>query len=123
MSPVVFPIVWAVALVVFAVIIAAAAVVAAHAAGLGWSVSTISLAVILGTLLFSSLIYVIALLSTPATVFFPAYAMYFLAARYPHLDVLLNPAPTPPAPVLPPLPESPPPFEPPPLPPSTEPIG
>ena len=109
--------------IVFAVIIAAAAVVAAHAAGLGWSVSTISLAVILGTLLFSSLIYVIALLSTPATVFFPAYAMYFLAARYPHLDVLLNPAPTPPAPVLPPLPESPPPFEPPPLPPSTEPIG
>jgi len=102
---------------------AAVAVIAGHAAGLGWSVTTISLAIIFGTLLLLLLIYLIALVSVPATVFFPAYAMYFLASRYPNLDALLHPAPAPPAPELPPVPESPPPFEAPPLPPSAEPIG
>ena len=103
--------------VLFVVVPAVVAVVAGHAAGMGWSVTTISLAIIFGTLLLLLLIYLIALVCVPATVFFPAYAIYFFAARYPHLDALLNPAPTPPAPELPPLPESPPPFEPPPLPP------
>jgi hypothetical protein len=107
----------------FVFVPAAVAVVAGHAAGLGWSVTTISLAIIFGTLLVLLLIYLIALVCVPATVFFPAYAMYFLASRYPNLDMLLNPAPTPPAPDLPPVPESPPPFEAPPLPPSAEPIG
>ncbi|MGA2980818.1 MAG: hypothetical protein ABSD76_14600 [Terriglobales bacterium] len=97
---------------------AAVAVIAGHEAGMGWSVTTISLAIIFGTLLLLVLIYLIALVSVPATVFFPAYAIYFFAARYPNLDALLNPAPTPPAPV----PQSPPPFEAPPLPPSAEPI-
>jgi hypothetical protein len=90
---------------------------------MGWSVATISLAIILGTLLALLLVYLIALVCVPATVFFPAYALHFFAARYPTLDALLNPAPTVPAPVLPPAPESPPPFEAPPLPPSAEPIG
>jgi hypothetical protein len=107
----------------FVFVPAAVAVVAGHAAGLGWSVTTISLAIIFGTLLLLLLIYLIALVCVPATVFFPAYAMYFLASRYPNLDMLLNPAPTPPAPDLPPVPESPPPSEAPPLPPSAEPIG
>jgi hypothetical protein len=107
----------------FVVVPAVVAVVAGKAAGLGWSVATISLAIILGTMLMLLLIYLIALVSVPATVFFPAYALYFLAARYPNLDALLNPAPTPPAPELPSIPASPPPFEPPPLPPSAEPIG
>ena len=102
---------------------AAVAVIAGHKAGLGWSVTTISLAIIFGTLLMLLLIYMIALVSVPATVFFPAYAMYFFAARYPNLDALLHPVPTPPAPEMPPAPESPPPFEAPPLPPSIEPIG
>jgi len=102
---------------------AAVAVIAGHEAGLGWSVTTISLAIIFGTLLTLLLIYLIALVSVPATVFFPAYAMYFFAARYPNLDALLHPVPTSPAPEVPPVPESPPPFEAPPLPPSAEPIG
>jgi hypothetical protein len=102
---------------------AAVAVIAGHAAGMGWSVTTISLAIIFGTLALLLLIYLIALVSVPATVFFPAYAMHFFASRYPNLDALLNPAPTPPAPELPPVPEPPPPFEAPPLPPSAEPIG
>ncbi len=104
------------------VVPAVVAVLAGRAAGMGWSVTTISLAIIFGSLLLLLLIYLIALVCVPATVFFPAYAMYFLAARYPNLDALLNPAPAPPAPELPPVPESPPPFETPPLPPSPEPI-
>ena len=99
------------------------AVVAGKAAGLGLSVTTISLAIIFGTLLLLLLIYLIALVCVPATVFFPAYAMYFFASRYPNLDALLHPVPAPPAPELPPVPESPPPFEAPPLPPSAEPIS
>lgn len=109
----------------FVVVPGVIAVVAGRAAGMGWNVTTISLAIIFGSLLFFLLIYLVALVCVPATVFFPAYAMYFLAARYPTLDALLNPAPTPapPAPETPPVPESPPPFEAPPLPPSAEPIG
>ena len=97
-------------------------VLVGKAAGLGWTVMTISLAVILGTVLLLILIYLIALVSAPATVFFPAYSIYFFASRYPNLDALLHPAPPPVTPESPALPESPPP-EPPPLPPSPEPIG
>jgi len=104
----------------FVVLPAVVAVLAGHAAGMGWNVTTVSLAIIVGTLLLLLLIYLIALVSVPATVFFPAYALHFLAARFPNLDALLQPAP---APVLPPVPESPPPFEAPPMPPSVEPIG
>jgi len=107
----------------FVVVPGVVAVLAGKAAGMGWSVTTISLAIIFGTVLLLLLIYLIALVSVPATVFFPAYAMYFLAARYPNLDALLHPAPLPRAPELPPIPEPPPPFEPPPLPPTAEPIG
>jgi hypothetical protein len=107
----------------FIVVPGVVAVLVGKAAGMGWNVTTISLAIIFGSLLLLLLIYLIALVSVPATVFFPAYAMYFFASRYPNLDALLNPVPTSPAPELPPVPESPPPFEAPPLPPSAEPIG
>ena len=99
------------------VIPSAAVVLAAKAAGLGWTVATVSLAVIFGVLAILLLIYLVALVCVPATVFFPAYALYFFAARYPNLAALLNPAP--PAPESPPVLEAPPP----PLPPSPEPIG
>ncbi len=107
---------------IFAIVVPAVlAVFAGYKAGLGWNVATVSLAIIGGAVLLSVLLYLVALISVPATVFFPAYALYFFASRYPKLDALLNPPP--PAPELPPIPESPPPFEPPPLPPSPEPIG
>jgi hypothetical protein len=107
-----------------AVIVPAAILVfVGKAAGMGWNVTTISLAVILGTVFLLILIYLIALVSVPATVFFPAYSIYFFASRYPNLDALLHPALPPAAPATPTaVPESPPP-EPPPLPPSPEPIG
>jgi len=57
------------------------AVVAGRAAGMGWNVATISIAIILGTVLLFLLLYLIALVCVPATVFFPAYALYFLASR------------------------------------------
>jgi hypothetical protein len=107
---------------VFVVGPAVVAVLAGKAAGLGWTVTTISLTIIFGTMLILLLVYLIALVSVPATVFFPAYALHFLASRYPTLDILLHPAP-PPAAELPPVPELPPPFEAPPLSPSAEPIG
>jgi hypothetical protein len=109
--------------ILFVVVPGLVAVLAGKAAGVGLSITTISLLIILGTSLALLLVYLIALVCVPATVFFPAYALHFLAARYPTLDVLLHPAPTPTPPVLPPVPEYPPPFEAPPLPPSAEPIG
>ena len=94
-------------------------VMAGAAAGLSWNVTTVSLVVILGTMVLLLLLYLVALVSVPATVFFPAYAMYFFAARYPNLAALLNPAPAPLAPEPPPVLETPTP----PLPPAPEPIG
>jgi hypothetical protein len=96
-------------------------VVAAKAAGMGWNAASVSLVIIFGTMVITLLIYLVALVSVPATVFFPAYAIYFFAARYPNLGALLNPAPAPPAPEAPRALETPP--LPPPLPPEPEPIG
>lgn len=47
-------------------------------AGLTWNAATITLAVIVGCILFAVFMYLIALISVPAIVFFPAYAIYFL---------------------------------------------
>lgn len=96
-------------------------VVAGVAAGLTWNVTTVSLCVIFGTIALLLLIYVMALVSVPASIFFPAYAMYFFAARYPNLGALLNPVPAPPVLDPPPILDIPP--QPPSLPPSPEPIG
>lgn len=96
-----------------------AAVVAGKTAGLGWTVATITLAIVAGCVLLAIFLFATALISVPAIVFFPAYSVYFLAARYPALSAALYPAP--PAPEVPPVAS--PPFEPPPLPPEPELIG
>jgi hypothetical protein len=108
----------AIILALVVVIPGAVAVAAGHVAGLEWTVTTIGLAIIFGTLLLLLLIYLIAWVCVPATVFFPAYALHFFAARYPRLDALLNPAAT--AQALPPIPAPPSTFQPPPLPPAPE---
>jgi hypothetical protein len=97
-----------------------AAVVGGKAAGLGWTAGTITLAVVAGCVLLVVFLFLMALISVPAIVFFPAYSIYFFAARYPALSAGLYPTPA--APQIPPG-ESPPPYEPPPLPPTPEPIG
>jgi hypothetical protein len=100
------------------------AVLVGKSAGLAWTASTITLAVVAGCVLLAVFLFLTSLISVPAIVFFPAYSMYFFAARYPALSAVL--CPTPPAPVAPQIPPGaspPPPFEPPPLPPTPEPIG
>jgi len=112
--------------VLIIIVPAVLAVLAAHSAGVGWSATTISLAVVGGSVLFAFLIYFISFVCVPAIVFFPAYAIHFFAGRYPKLDAILHPAPAvnpAPAPLPEALPPESPPEEPPPLPPNPERIG
>jgi hypothetical protein len=102
------------------VLLSILAIITGKTAGLTWNAYTITLAVVVGCVLLAGFLYVIALVSVPVIVFFPAYSIYFFAARYPRLSAVLYPAP--PAPQIPPG-ATPPPYEPPPLPPTPEPIG
>src|SRR5439155_23823788 len=81
----------------------------AEAMDLSWNVFTIPLAIVLGSVFLVILFYALALVSVPVIVFFPAYSIYFFAARYPLLARLMYPPPplTPPviAPPIPPAPE------------------
>ena len=67
--------------------------VSAKAAGATWNVSTIALVVAAGCFALAILVFVISMISVPVAVFFPAYSIYFLAARYPLLADLLWPRP------------------------------
>src|SRR5579872_5739407 len=78
-----------------------AAVLAGKSAGLTWNVLTITGAVVVGCILLAILLYVIALVSVPAIVFFPAYSIYFFAPRYRPLGVALYPPPNSPLSPLP----------------------
>jgi hypothetical protein len=69
------------------------AVLAGKAAGLSWNLYTVTLVVLSGSVMIAALLYVISLVSVPATVFFPAYSIYFFAARYRELGALLYPLP------------------------------
>jgi MFS family permease len=82
------------------------AVILGKTAGLSWNLYTITLAVVVGCIVIAVLLYVMALISVPAIVFFPAYSIYFFASRYPVLDALLRPPPMaiPVPPLAPPLP-------------------
>jgi hypothetical protein len=100
-----------------------AAVLAGKAAGLGWTVYTITMAVVAGCVVLAVFLFVTSLISVPAIVFFPAYSIYFFAGRYPALAAVLYPAPpASPAPQISPG-TTPPPQEPPPLPPAPEAAG
>lgn len=101
--------------------VAIATVMAAKAAGVGWTVYTITLAVVAGCALLAAFLFMTSLISVPAIVFFPAYSIYFFAARYPALGAVLHP--TPPIAPLPVVPETTPSYEPPPLPPAPDPTG
>jgi len=93
----------------------AIALIAGKTAGLTWTVETVTLAIVVGTIFLAALMVVSSLLSVPLSVYFPAYSIYFFASRYPPLNAVLYPAP--------PLIVAAPPPEPPPLPPMPEPIG
>jgi hypothetical protein len=88
--------------------VAVAAVLGGKAAGLGWTAATITLAVVAGSVLLAVFLFMMALISVPVIVFFPAYSIYFFAARYPALSSALYPAPPAPPPYnSPPLPAAP----------------
>jgi hypothetical protein len=80
------------------VILGVAVVLLAHGGGLSWNAVTITGAIVAGTILVAVVLYVIAMVCVPVAVFFPAYAMYFFAERYPALHAQLYPAPPPSAP-------------------------
>ena len=109
---IIFGIIGLIAIVIVAipfVIIGVLAGVMGAGAGLTWNVYTITLIVVVGFVGLLVFIFLIALISVPVAVFFPAYSIHFLASRYPKLDALLHPAPpAPPAPEVPP--QLPPPF-------------
>jgi hypothetical protein len=69
------------------------AVLSGATAGLTWNFFTITLAVFAGFILFATIMFVLSFISVPATVFFPAYSIYFLAPRYAPLAALLWPQP------------------------------
>ena len=73
-------------------------VLSGQAAGLTWNVFTITLAVVAGCIFLLVFFYSIALISVPVIVFFPAYAIYFFAGRYPQLGSLIYPPPPVPVP-------------------------
>jgi hypothetical protein len=96
------------------------AILTGKSAGLTWNVYTITLAVVVGCILLAIFFYLIALISVPVMVFFPAYSIYFFGSRCPALSRVLYPAP----PAPPQIPSgAAPPYQPPPLPPTPEPIG
>jgi hypothetical protein len=69
------------------------AVLTGKTAGLTWNVFTITLAVVVGCILLAAFFYLVSLIAVPAIVFFPAYAIYFFAARYQPLSLVLYPPP------------------------------
>jgi hypothetical protein len=84
----------------------AIAVLMGKAGGLTWNLYTITMAVVIGIIFLCVMLYAVSLVSVPVIVFFPAYSIYFFAARYPPLSAVLYPAPpaVAPPPIPPPLP-------------------
>jgi hypothetical protein len=72
------------------------------ALGLSLDVATISILVLLGGIILMGIIYLIAVISTPAMVFFQSYVLHYLGSRYPALGAELFPPPpeNPPPPTL-----------------------
>lgn len=85
--------------------VGAITVLAGKSAGLTWNVFTVTAAVVAGCVFVALLLYAVSLVSVPVTVFFPAYAIYFFAARYPLLANLIYPPPPDISPPAAPVPE------------------
>jgi len=80
----------------------AAIYLAAKSAGATWNVQTITLAIAAAAIVLVIFMFAISQITVPVIVFFPAYSIYFLAARYPPLAAQLwPPLPTSFAPVEP----------------------
>jgi len=64
------------------------------AAGLTWNPLTIAIAIVVGGIVLMAFLIIATLISVPAVVFFPAYAIHFFAERYPALRSVLYPPST-----------------------------
>ena len=71
------------------------AVLTGKTAGLTWNAYTITVAVVVVCVLLAIYFFLLSLIAVPAIVFFPAYAIYFFAARYQPLSLILYPPPPP----------------------------
>ena len=67
----------------------------AKGVGLGWNPATFSVVVLLGGTVLMGLFYLLALVSTPAMVFFQAYALNYLGGRYAPLGAIVSAPPAP----------------------------
>jgi hypothetical protein len=76
--------------------IAAIVVFGGRAIGLVWNVFTIAIAVTAGVVVLIAVVFGLLLAFVPSFVFFPAYAIYFFAARYPALNSRMYPSTVPP---------------------------
>lgn len=64
-----------------------------RALGLTLNATTISILVVMGAMILAGILYLIALISTPAMVFFQSYMLHFLGSRYPILGAAVFPPP------------------------------
>ena len=71
------------------------------------NVTTISILVVMGGAILAGFIYLVALINTPAMVFFQSYMLHFMGSRYPALGAVVFP---PPSEIPPPLPSDAPPI-------------
>jgi hypothetical protein len=80
-------------------LVAAVVVIMAKGGTFSWNAVTVTAGIVALVVVFAVLMYVVALICVPVAVFFPAYAMYFFAERFPALHArLYPPAPAPPLP-------------------------
>jgi len=79
-------------------LVAAVVVIMAKGGTFSWNAVTVTAGIVALFIVFAVLMYVVALICVPVAVFFPAYAMYFFAERFPALHARLYPpaAPLPP---------------------------
>ncbi len=116
-SAIIFGIATLLALIIVAIPLVIAGVIlffVGKAAGLAWGPATLIILVIVGGILLTGIIYLIALISTPPMVFFQSYVLHFFGGRYPALGAIVSPPPPEPQPA--PSLEGPPGFELPPAP-------
>jgi len=81
-----------VAVVLPAAIVAVIVAIIFKGAGMGWNEYTVTATIVGVTIVICLLLCVIALVCVPVAVFFPAYAIYFFAERYPALYARLYPS-------------------------------
>jgi hypothetical protein len=103
-SAIIFGIITVVVMVFVLIVLAIAGLIVfliGKAAGLGFNLATISILVVLGGVILTGIFYLVALVSTPAMVFFQSYTIHFFGSRYSALgEVLFAPRPENPPPSL-----------------------